>query len=77
LPVVGTEKRTHLAANSCVIEINTANVGAILVSDRDIAALSVYQRSLRPFEYAQCATDVFVTCAICPDPGWRPIRMLS
>ena len=70
------EKCTYLAAGLRVIEINTANVGAILISDRDKAALSIGQRSLRPFEYAQCTTDVFVTRAVCADPGWRPIRML-
>jgi hypothetical protein len=77
LPVVGIEKRAHVSADSYVIKINTANINAILISDRDKAALPVHRRSLRPFEYAQCTTDVLVTCAVGTDPGWRPIRMLS
>jgi hypothetical protein len=74
--VVGIEKRTHLAADLRVIEINTANVRAILICDRDKATLPVQRRSLRPFKYAQRTTDVFVTCAVCADPGWGPVRML-
>jgi hypothetical protein len=74
--MIGIEKRTHPVTGLRVIEINTANVGAILIADRDKATLPVEQRGLCPFQHSQCTTDVFVTCAICSDPRWRPVRML-
>jgi hypothetical protein len=39
--VIGIEKFTHFAAGLGVIEINAANVCAILISDSDKAALPV------------------------------------
>jgi len=48
---MGIEKRTHLSAGLRVIEINTADVGAILIGDGDKAALPIHQRRLGLFEY--------------------------